>query len=416
MRAILRAALVATIALATHSSAEAHPRSTSYSSWSFDDTSVEVRVRISRLDLARLGFAPALDGETASRASEYLASRLHFSSDDAPCSLAAPALLRRAPEAWAEWEWRLRCPDGARVGTIESRILQEEAPHHLHIARVARGDTVVERVLTSADSRWTFSLGAENPGLLASTGSTLGAYVRQGFDHILEGRDHIVFLLGLILLATTVGELATLVTAFTLAHSVTLALAVLGVLVPNETAVEAAIGYSIALVGAENLWILAGRDRWMPAATFTALLALAGLSLAGIGRVPVLALLGLALFTGCHLALARASRRPMRLRASIAFVFGLVHGFGFAGVLAQIGLPTTRLAPALFGFNLGVELGQLAIVAIAWPLLRGLSPRPSSNGRDPAGPSLPPHAPMVAPASAAVLAIGVYWFAARLFS
>jgi len=115
------------------------------------------------------------------------------------------------------------------------------------------------------------------------------------------------------------------------------------------------------------------------------------------------ALLGLALFSGCHFGLLRRAQSPSRLRAAVAFAFGLVHGFGFAGILAEMTLPTERLVPALFGFNVGVELGQLGVVALAWPALWWLA-------RASAGSAYRSVAEL---ASAAICGLGLYWFLLR---
>jgi hypothetical protein len=123
------------------------------------------------------------------------------------------------------------------------------------------------------------------------------------------------------------------------------------------------------------------------------------------GAVPRLGLLGVSLFTLCHFGLLRTSPRPARLRAAVAFAFGLVHGFGFAGVLAELELPTARLASALFGFNLGVELGQLGVVALVWPLLRQLERRAGAR----------PARRLAEVASAAICGLGLYWFVVRSF-
>jgi hypothetical protein len=114
-------------------------------------------------------------------------------------------------------------------------------------------------------------------------------------------------------------------------------------------------------------------------------------------------LLGLAFFTGCYGRLASNADAARRLRPALTVLFGLVHGFGFAGVLLEIGLPRKRLLSALFGFNLGVELGQLAFVALfalAASGLRRLTPeRIGTLGRD--------------AVSAALCGLGVYWFIQR---
>jgi hypothetical protein len=143
------------------------------------------------------------------------------------------------------------------------------------------------------------------------------SFVRLGVEHILAGWDHLLFLLVLLLRGGHWVSLAKIVTAFTLAHSVTLALAALDVVVLPDRLVEAVIALSIALVAAENLFL-----------------------------------------------------RPVVVRRwLVSFCFGLVHGFGFSSVLRELGLPTQGLLLSLFGFNAGVEVGQAVVVALALPAL-----------------------------------------------
>ena len=130
------------------------------------------------------------------------------------------------------------------------------------------------------------------------------------------------------------------------------------------------------------------------------LLALAGLAGAGVAHVPALALAGLALFTACHMTRLGRAHAPARLRWHAAFAFGLLHGFGFASVLMDAGLPAASLARVLLGFNLGVEAGQLAVVAIAFPLVSlAQAWRPA----------------LLDVGSAAVAGLGVFWFVTRAF-
>ena len=191
-----------------------------------------------------------------------------------------------------------------------------------------------------------------------------------------------------------------IVTGFTIAHSLTLALAVFGVVRPPTGAIEALIGLSIALVATENLWLAGGRRRAVRWTVTLVLVALAAVAASGRGAVPALTLLGLALFAACYFALLAAVARPAPLRAAVAFVFGLVHGFGFAGVLLEAQLPSERLARALFGFNLGVELGQVAGVLLLWPVLQ-FAWR-VADGRL--------QRPIVEYGSAPILAVGVFLF------
>jgi hypothetical protein len=151
----------------------------------------------------------------------------------------------------------------------------------------------------------------------ASSGSGWGSFVRLGVEHILTGYDHLLFLLGLMLPGGGALALAKIITAFTLAHSVTLSLAVLDIVVLPERLIEAVIALSIAAVAAENLF----------------------------------------------------RRATVTRRWVVSFGFGLVHGFGFSAALREMGLPAHGLLRSLFGFNLGVELGQVLVVAAALPVL-----------------------------------------------
>ena len=393
-------ALLATAVAA--SSVDAHTRSLSYSSWTLDEAGADVRVRVPLLELSRLAFDPNLDMGSDGRAARYLAGQLDLIRGGQRCAPIDPPQARPAEKGWAHFQWRVACEAGGEL-RIETRILLREAPSHMHFARVVRlGQPAVERVLIEGDAHWTLHAEAEEGGT-GSGGTNLTGYLVLGVGHILTGWDHLAFVLALLLLATRLGEVVTLVTSFTVAHSVTLALAVLGVLHPDGAAVEAVIGFSIALVAAENSWLSSGRGRVVPLVTVVGLLLLAALALAGIGVLTPAALLGLALFSGCHFGLLRRAQSPSRLRAAVAFAFGLVHGFGFAGILAEMTLPTERLVPALFGFNVGVELGQLGVVALAWPALWWLA-------RASAGSAYRSVAEL---ASAAICGLGLYWFLLR---
>ena len=178
-------------------------------------------------------------------------------------------------------------------------------------------------------------------------------YIPVGFDHILpKGLDHILFVLGLFFLSTRLGPLLWQVSAFTLAHTVTLALGALGIVAIPATVVEPLIAASIVYVAVENIY----SD---------------GLS---------------------------------RTRPFVVFGFGLLHGLGFASVLGEFGLPAGQFVPALIGFNIGVELGQLTVIAIAF-LAVGAWFGAKSWYR----------AAIAIPASGLIALVGAYWFVERVF-
>ncbi len=349
------------LALLTPSASDAHTKSTSYSRLRMTDEGAGIQVRMPLLELTR--FPPGHDWNA------YLASHLLLWAGDEVCTPTLPVRLPETAPGWAVFRWNVACPrDAPRA--IESRIFADVLSNHLHFARVASPEEgVLERVLVASTPRWSLAETEQE-----SVGTSLFEYVVLGIEHILAGWDHLAFVAALLILSRSLREVATLVTSFTLAHSLTLALAVLGILRPEAAAVEILIGFSIALVAAENGWMLGGRDRWIPRIFGVALVAAATLAALGSGILSPLAWIGLAIFSFCHFGLLESAGAGGGLiRAVVAFAFGLVHGFGFAGILMEIELPTHRLVPALLGFNIGVELGQLAVVLVLWPLLRVLA-------------------------------------------
>jgi hypothetical protein len=216
------------------------------------------------------------------------------------------------------------------------------------------------------------------------SGSTQGrwavvkTFVVSGIEHILIGPDHILFLVGLLLLGGTLSRLALIVTSFTIGHSITLSLAALDILSPSARFIEPLIALTIVVVGADNLLVLRGRRKH---------------------SVPSVAL-------GSPPSVAVGSPAPSEadIRAWLAVVFGLIHGFGFAYVLKEFGLPQAALGWSLFAFNLGVEAGQLLIVAVVAGALT-LVRRYSENAARQAA----------LLGSIGVIVAGVYWFIERVF-
>jgi len=204
-------------------------------------------------------------------------------------------------------------------------FFEKFGPDHLTLAKAVVGDTVQTAVLSQQQPRHRFALGA-SPSLSAQ----LAEFIRLGVEHIFLGYDHLMFLLGLIAIGGRFLDLVKIVTSFTLAHSLTLILAALEIVALPTRLIESGIALSIAYVAAENFIIFTGNDR--------------------------------------------AERQQMaRHRWLLTFFFGLVHGFGFANVLRDLGLPHRGLIGSLLSFNLGVELGQMAIVALLFPAVLWLT-------------------------------------------
>ncbi len=392
MKTLAAASLVLAFACVT-AVAAAHAHPLSYSFWTLHGSDVDVKVQMTSTDVAALGGSVDKDSNRARAAGLVLQRLFEMRVDGVACTPSTAPDRVPAADPWAMWRWTLHCTGtGVRVVSVGFVGLFRDG--HRHLLRWDDGTGhPVDRVFDAATRSAVFD---------ANAGSSMLDYVALGVEHLLTGPDHLAFVLALLLLATTFRQVAWLVTTFTVAHSLTLALAVLHVVEPDPRPVEALIGFSIALLGAENAWLLSKRRRRVPAAIVAAL---ALLFLSGRGVVSRTALLGLLVFTACHFALLARSREPAGLRVAIAFAFGLIHGFGFAGAMSALDLPLGRLVPALFGFNLGVEIGQLGVVLLCWPLLTLLlSRRPKT------------HALLTEGLSAAVSGAGVFWFVSRLFS
>jgi len=337
--------------------AHAHTRSVSYSWWqlepqSEDSAQPSVRYNLKRLDLTALGSV-----QVATR----LSATVRLFADGVACRPTTIDELS-APPGWRSFSWSFDCPTSGpgRSWRIENDVLFAAIPAHLHFARVERGRAAEgEHVLT--EHQRAITLRPERPP--PSWMQTLRRFVPLGIEHILSGWDHLLFLFALLLMARGKRTVIWLVTGFTAGHSVSLALAAMGQLEPHQPTVEALIGASVALVAVEAFWL--ANERRQPLIPLIAVLGLASCAILAAVRQTVapVALAGVALLAACYFLAVRQQANSDRPRFAITTLFGVVHGFGFAGVLGEMSLPAERLLPALCGFNVGVELGQLAVVA-----------------------------------------------------
>jgi len=285
------------------------------------------------------------------------------------------------------------------VLSIESDLLLDVAPSHLHLAHVRIGSGAPrERLLTEADPSWAIS---------AAPAGSPAHYLRLGLRRAFTGWDHLACLAALLLVAGSLAGAVRIAVSFSLACSIALALAVFARIQPAGAPLQALIGLSVALVAAENLWLRGGRDRLTPLFIAAAIAALAAAAAAGRLQVPALALAGAALFAGSYFELARRAPHLVSARTALAFLFGALHGLGLATALSTVDSSASAapLGAAVLGFNAGAELVLLAAAAAVWLLVRA-----AKRLRGDAG------AVLVDFGSAAALAGGVFWFASRIFS
>lgn len=315
----------------------AHQLSTSYIIAEIDDTG-----RISgewQLSLTDLELAVGLDinangeltwGEVKSRQAEiasYLAEHLLLSRENLRCNLRFEIMERlqdHANEAFAVTDFSGQCPISGPLEIAYSAIFSLDSSHEV-VLNIGDGNHLHSLVLDDSTRKITIDLSK------GSAWTTFTQFVYQGVVHIWIGIDHILFLFALLLPAvlqrkdkkwqaissvkTILTNTVWIVSAFTLAHSLTLTATALGWLSPSSRWVELGIALSVLFAALNNIWPVVLRLAWL------------------------------------------------------TFAFGLLHGMGFAGVLGELGLPADQQLLSILAFNLGVEIGQLAILVILLPIL-----------------------------------------------
>ena len=331
----------------------AHPLSVSYARFDAADGALTAVVRVPADDMDLLHQldtnlddvvgAPEIEA-ARDRLAGYVAKHVAVTRDGARVPLAVTAVGPWADsqgQPYVELTLRGAVPAPARPLDLQVTLLRDLYSDHRVLAEAATKAGSRQFVFQGGNT-WRVEPGAP------SRWATAREFVKLGVEHIVTGYDHVLFLLALLLVAESLRHVVAIVTSFTLAHSVTLALATLGLVEPSGRVVEAVIALSIAYVGVENILARRVRHRWL-----------------------------------------------------LTFAFGLVHGFGFAGILREMNLERSGLVLSLLSFNLGVELGQVAIVALLWPLLKALH----RSARRPQ---------VVRYASAAIALCGLAWFVERV--
>jgi len=243
----------------------------------------------------------------------------------------------------------LHFPDISGPGTISiSATLFPYDPNHQTFVNIYEdGELTRQVILNRLESHMDHVFGTRQGAI-----AVVRKFIPEGIHHILIGPDHLLFLVGLLLLGGSMRRLLLVVTSFTLAHSITLTLAALDILTPPARIIEPAIALSIVYVGFDNLLVKEGRD----------------------------------------------------VRAWIAFAFGFIHGFGFANVLREMDLPRRALGWSLFSFNFGVEIGQMLVVVIVAFALAALRSQSEKASRQ-----------VAFAGSIVVIVAGAFWFVQRVF-
>src|SRR5277367_3757218 len=391
--------LAAAVCLAA-GTAGAHTRSQSHSVWEINGPDVNLIMTIPTTETDRL----AANGTSPSDedVKRYLTQRVFVLAADKRCALIPPVETLSAAEGFRKYDFTFKCasPNDLKIHSGAFFDLIASHTNFAQIQNVATGEFIEQLIVN--EHQTVEVTGGEGSRL---KNARFLEFVEMGTMHIFTGVDHMSFLLGLVLISRRLRDLVFVVTGFTIGHSLTLALAVTGVLRPHAEYIDALVALTIALIGAENIVVQTQKPTLVALAVGGCLALMALLNVLGFGGLPSLLLLGAGLFTANYLMISGRLRDAGRLRILITLVFGLIHGFGFAADLLELQLPPERLAELLVGFNLGVEIGQLILVVGATLLVATLArykfalPRPL----------------VVDVASAFLVGLGVFWFVSRSY-
>jgi hydrogenase/urease accessory protein HupE len=335
--------------------ASAHPVPFSYLDVQLQKSALDVSLVIHIFDLAHdLQIAPperllepAVVAEREAAIRSLVAPRLEIDGNGQTLTpeWSGPEILRERQSL----RLHIRYQMPAAPGTVAvNTVMFPYDPQHQTFVNMYEGETLTSQMILDGQHPHLEYFAGTRQGVLA----VVKKFIPAGIHHILIGPDHLLFLVGLLLLGGTVRQLLMVVTSFTVAHSITLSLAALNLVTPPARLIEPAIALSIVYVGADNILAKGGRD----------------------------------------------------VRVWIAFTFGFIHGFGFANVLREMELPTRALGWSLFSFNFGVEIGQLLVVVLVASALAALRQRSEWAGRH-----------LAFAGSVVVMAAGAFWFVQRVF-
>lgn len=376
-----------------------HQRSESYSKWSVEedesDTLVNVAFTIRLSNLNKL--EGPLVGEWEDRISAYIISSFTTDSD---CLQEGKhrTMISRADDIFRV-SWTLSC--NRILEEIKTNVFFGRDPTHSHIARyIYDSNLSTEKLFTTQTKTW--NLKDIYSSKESSVNSSFKEYVLLGIKHISTGYDHLAFLFGLLLLNQRLKRLVLAITGFTLGHSLTLSLAVLDLVRPVNSFIEALIGFSIALLGLEFLIRHSKSNSTYVKNISYLLFFLFLLYFIFSEGSNSLGLLGLLVFSFCYLMLVSKNLSSF-FSLFIASIFGLIHGFGFGGFLFEVGFSEDNILKTLFGFNLGVEIGQLMAMSLFILIIFGISKLDIKNKE------------YINPLLATLLVtLGTYWFVYRV--
>ena len=345
----------------------AHYFSESFSKWNVVDNKVEANFSLLTLESTRIfqveNYQKIMFEENLSETDVfkiYLSQHLKVTSEGKNCSLVDEIKELNSQEGSLNLSINFECPSNKEIKIINNALFNL-VQSHIHIARIYIDNNLyTEKALFFNDQSIDLNEEKENN----SFSNSFYKFFSLGLDHILSGYDHLLFILGLLLLVTNLKRLLLVITGFTIGHSLTLSLSVINIIQVKSSLVEALIGYTIMFVGLEYLY-KENNDHRVSMIFITTL----SLLLLIFGNLinpnfPYFLISGILLFSLGYFYLLKNLNSENNLLSIITIIFGLIHGFGFGGFLLGSKISSENIFSGLLGFNLGVEVGQIIFVLL----------------------------------------------------
>ena len=346
----------------------AHYFSESYSNWVITENKVSATFTILKLEATRVlqidSFQEIGKEKQLSEGEiflEYFKPRIAVLESSKECELEKEPSLIGSKDEYHTIEFAYLCVSDNSIKIINN-VLFDIAQSHVHLSRIRMSNQIYEKALFYNDQ--TILINDLKTTNKKSFIDNLNSFISSGITHILTGLDHLIFLLGLIILVNNFRQLLIVITGFTLGHSITLALVALNIVVPNTIMIEALIGFTILFIGAEYM-IKEDKNFTSIVGILLSILIIAAISSIFLEiSITLISITALILITIGYFGILKNLENKSFYRIIITSLFGLVHGFGFGTFLFNSQFDQKNTLSALFGFNLGVEIGQIIFLMV----------------------------------------------------
>ena len=344
----------------------AHYFSESFSKWNISNQDIQVNFNLLELEATRILKIDKYQKLLSNNLSEneifkiYLEKNLFVESEGKGCDLKDDTKILSSKEGYLRVELNYKCPFSSNIKIVNNALFYL-IDSHIHIARIYHNNSILlEKALFFNDQSIHINEEVKEKKIFEQFSN----FIHSGFNHIIGGYDHLIFVLGLLLLINNFKLLFLAITGFTIGHSITLALTALEIVIPNISLIEAIIGFTIMFVALEYFNEKQSSPYISIVLLITISTALLILSAINTLHIPVFLLTGLLFISISYFLIKNYYTTGDKLLIFLTVAFGLIHGFGFGSFLMSTNFDTSQTIVSLLGFNLGVEIGQLFFVGL----------------------------------------------------